>query len=102
MAVTDLDARADRVRAIVEGHFGCVVGCNGDMMLGEVPADISVGLNALWGEGGFERCQSAGFISRLQTKGLATALNPKNREVDQAGPGLFGPIPSVVPLLRAI
>ena len=49
----DLDARADRVRAIVEGNFGRVIDRNGDTMVVEVPADVSIGLNCIWGEGGF-------------------------------------------------
>lgn len=41
----DLDARADRVRAVVEGNFGSVIGREGDVMTIAVPADVSIGLN---------------------------------------------------------
>ena len=42
-------ARADHVRAVVEGNFGR----NGNTM----DADVSIGLNAIWGEGGSRKCQ---------------------------------------------
>jgi hypothetical protein len=39
--MTDLDARADRVRAIVESNFGRIIDCDGTTMKVEVPADVS-------------------------------------------------------------
>jgi hypothetical protein len=50
----DLTARADRVRAIAENvAHGKVISREGDAMIVEVPADMSIGLNALWGQSGF-------------------------------------------------
>jgi hypothetical protein len=51
--MTDLEARADRVRAVVQGHHGKVIRRIGDTIEIEVPADIAIGLSSLWGEGGF-------------------------------------------------
>ena len=36
-----------------KGNFGHVVGRPGDVVTIEIPADVSVGLNAVWGLGGF-------------------------------------------------
>jgi hypothetical protein len=37
----DLEARAGRVRAVVEGNFGKVIGREGNVMQIELPADIA-------------------------------------------------------------
>ena len=49
----DLDARAERVRAIVEANAGTVIKRVVDIMEIEVPADIASGLASIWGEDGF-------------------------------------------------
>jgi hypothetical protein len=46
--MTDLEARADCIRVIVEGHRGKVIDRVGNVMTFEMPADVSVGLNAFW------------------------------------------------------
>jgi hypothetical protein len=63
-AMIELDARADRVRAAVEGNFGRVIGRDGNTLRIEVPADIAIGLNSVWREGGFS-CIFAGQRTRL-------------------------------------
>ena len=50
--MTDLDARADLVTAIAVGNFGKVISCDGNVKTIEVPADVAIGLAALWGMGG--------------------------------------------------
>jgi hypothetical protein len=50
--MTDLDARAERVRAIAEGNSGTVIKRGGDIMEIEVPADIASGLASILGEDG--------------------------------------------------
>jgi hypothetical protein len=45
-----LGARGARVRDIAEGNFGAVISRDGDIMHCEVPADVSIGLNAVWGQ----------------------------------------------------
>jgi hypothetical protein len=49
----DLEARAARVRIVTEGNHGRVVDEDAEKITIEVPADISIGLGRLWGEGGF-------------------------------------------------
>jgi hypothetical protein len=44
--MTDLEARADRVRAVVEGNHGKVLGRHGNTMRIEIPADIAPELSA--------------------------------------------------------
>jgi hypothetical protein len=44
--------RGDRVSAVVDGNFGRVIGREGVMMV-EVPADVAIGLHAIWGQGEF-------------------------------------------------
>jgi hypothetical protein len=47
-----IEARADRVRALIEANFGSVLERNGDVMLIEVPADISLPIAGLIWIGG--------------------------------------------------
>ena len=49
----DLDARANRARAIAEGNHGRVISRDGDVMTVEMPADIAPSPGAIWSEGGF-------------------------------------------------
>jgi hypothetical protein len=51
--MTDLDARADRVKAIAECVGGKVLDRNGNTVRVEIPADKTSGLVVLWGMGGF-------------------------------------------------
>jgi hypothetical protein len=51
--MSDLEARADRVRAVTEANFGKVISRDGDVMTIEVPADIAPGLATIWGMGRF-------------------------------------------------
>lgn len=51
--MTDIEARANRVRAVAESVGGKVLDRNGDAMRIEIPADVAPGLMMLWGEGGF-------------------------------------------------
>jgi hypothetical protein len=52
--MSDLAARADRVKAIAECVGGKVLDRNGDTVRIEIPADTAPpGLVTLWGEGGF-------------------------------------------------
>ena len=60
----DLDARANRARAIAEGNHGRVISRDGDVMTVEVPADISPSPGAIWSEGGFS-CTFAGRRRRI-------------------------------------
>src|SRR5262245_17158725 len=62
--MTDLVARAARVRLVVQGHHGRVLHRDGDVMTIEVPADVSPGLARIWGEGGFS-CIFAGRRRRI-------------------------------------
>jgi hypothetical protein len=62
--MTDLEARADRVRAVVEGNHGRVIKREGIVIEIEVPADIAIGLNSIWGEGGFS-CIYVGQRTRI-------------------------------------
>ncbi len=52
-AMNDLDVRADRVRSIVEGNFGKIIKRVDNIMEIELPADIAIGLAAVWGMAGF-------------------------------------------------
>jgi hypothetical protein len=45
--MTDLDARAERVRVIVEAHRSKVIDRIRNVLTIEVPADVSISLNAL-------------------------------------------------------
>ncbi|MGJ4888993.1 hypothetical protein ACQR1Y_12405 [Bradyrhizobium sp. HKCCYLRH3099] len=47
------EERAEQVRRIAELAHGRVVARNDDVMTIEVPADVSIGLHRLWGQGGF-------------------------------------------------
>jgi hypothetical protein len=51
--MTDLDTRAERVRAIVTSLHGKVLDRQDDVMTVEVPADIMGGFTTLAGMGGF-------------------------------------------------
>jgi hypothetical protein len=46
--ITDLEARVESIRVIVEAHHGQVIDRLGDTVMFEVPADVSQSLNALW------------------------------------------------------
>ena len=72
MIMTDLDARAERVRAIAESNHGRVVDRVGYVMTVEIPADISIALNAVWGEGGFS-CLFIGQRTRLSHRRVIDA-----------------------------
>jgi hypothetical protein len=67
MTAPDLSARAARVRAIVEAVGGKVIKRTHNNMMIEIPADIAVGLAAIWGEGGFSAIysgQTTGLVPR--------------------------------------
>jgi hypothetical protein len=70
--MTDIEARADRVRAIVEGNHGKIIERIGDKITFEVPADIAPGLP--WG--------MSGLVPIF--KGQTTRLAPR-RVVDMEG-----------------
>jgi hypothetical protein len=50
--VSDVEARADRVRAIADIGGGNVLNRVGTTMTVDVRADMAPGLMVLWGEGG--------------------------------------------------
>jgi hypothetical protein len=52
-AMTDLDAHAQRVTYIATANHGQVLGRVGDVVTLEIPADVSIGLAAVWGQAGF-------------------------------------------------
>jgi hypothetical protein len=52
MPMTDLDARAQHIKAVVEGHQGTIIKCDGEHLIFELPADIAPGLAAVWGQSG--------------------------------------------------
>jgi len=62
--MTDLQARADRVCAVVEGNHGKVLGRDGNTLRIEIPADIAIELNSIWDEDGFS-CVFEGQRTRL-------------------------------------
>jgi hypothetical protein len=64
ISMINLDTRAERVRQITEGNHGKVLGREGDVMTIEVPADVAIGLNAVWGMGKFST-QFLGCETRL-------------------------------------
>jgi hypothetical protein len=67
--VTDLDARADRVRQIAESLFGKVLSRDGDTMRVEIPADMSGAAASMFGQGGFSAC-IVGQDARMKTRRL--------------------------------
>ena len=50
--MTDLDARAQQIKAAVEGHQGTIIKRDGEHLTFEVPADVAPGLAAVWGQSG--------------------------------------------------
>jgi hypothetical protein len=62
--MTEIDARAQRVTDIVNANHGKVLDRVGTVMRIEVPADIAIGLNSIWGERGFS-CIFQGQRTRL-------------------------------------
>jgi hypothetical protein len=69
--MTDIEARAERVRAVVEANFGRVIGRDGDAMTVEIPADVAPGMP--WGLGGFVpvyQSTRAGQQERRVTSGV--------------------------------
>ena len=50
--MTDPDARYARVVAIVEANHGRLIAREGDTVEIEVPADVAIGLAAIWGRAG--------------------------------------------------
>lgn len=51
--MTDIEARAERVRQIAESLYGSVLDRDGDTLWCEVPADLCGGFTTLCGMGGF-------------------------------------------------
>lgn len=106
--MNDIAARADRVRAVVEGNHGKVTNHNGDVIEFEVPADIATGLYALWGMGGFLPMfigQSARLAPRrvLDREGRTVVCDDsitmafyryRINLTEQAGTGLEAPLPA--------
>ena len=65
--MSNLDARADRVRIIAHTLHGSVQGRDGDKMIIEVPADLLGGALGLLGQGGFSATigkQSTGMTTK--------------------------------------
>jgi hypothetical protein len=53
MTKADLEARADRVRAIAEAVHGKVIGRSRNVVTVEIPADMTSGAITLFGTSGF-------------------------------------------------